>query len=162
MGSPVTIGTGGTTIRFYQHHQFVFVCRIGDPEGNPIVKRRRSWKPRQFGGMAARQLQLHWNVVPVDEMWIQRTLTVFDKIPAELPVESIYFPPFFFTVLLGFVCASFAAKLLNLAGAEQVFLAPRTRVPRTLGAHVVPAWPDCYSTLGAIDACSRHRQKIRT
>lgn len=49
---------------------------------------------------------------------------MFDKIPAELPVESIYFPPFFFTVLLGFVCASFAAKLLNLAGASKFFWHP--------------------------------------
>jgi hypothetical protein len=49
---------------------------------------------------------------------------VFDKIPAELPFESIYFPPFFFTVVLGFGCASLVGKLLNLFGASKFFWHP--------------------------------------
>ena len=49
---------------------------------------------------------------------------MFDKIPAELPFESIYFPPFFFTVVLGFVCASLVGKLLNLLGASKFFWHP--------------------------------------
>ena len=49
---------------------------------------------------------------------------MFDKIPAELTFESVYFPPFFFTVLLGFVCAWLAAKLLNRFGASRFFWHP--------------------------------------
>ena len=49
---------------------------------------------------------------------------MFDKIPAELPFESIYVPPFFFTVVFGFVCASLAAKLLNLTGTSKFFWHP--------------------------------------
>jgi hypothetical protein len=49
---------------------------------------------------------------------------VFEKIPAELPFESVYFPPFFFTVALGFVCAWLAAKLLNSIGASKCFWHP--------------------------------------
>jgi len=56
---------------------------------------------------------------------MQWTLTVFDTIPAELPFESIYFPPFFFTVVLGFVSAWLVAKLLNLVGASKFFWHPQ-------------------------------------
>jgi hypothetical protein len=49
---------------------------------------------------------------------------VFEKIPAELSFESVYFPPFFFTVVLGFLCAWFAAKLLNITGVSRYFWHP--------------------------------------
>ena len=49
---------------------------------------------------------------------------MFDKIPAELPVESVYFPPFFFTVAVGFVCAWLAAKLFNKIGVSKFFWHP--------------------------------------
>jgi hypothetical protein len=49
---------------------------------------------------------------------------VFEKTPAELPFESIYFPPFFFTVLLGFVSAWLVAKFLNVTGVSRFFWHP--------------------------------------
>jgi hypothetical protein len=49
---------------------------------------------------------------------------VIGKIPAELPFESVYFPPFFFTVALGFAVAWLTAKLLNLMGASKFFWHP--------------------------------------
>jgi hypothetical protein len=49
---------------------------------------------------------------------------LFDRIPAELPFESVYFPPFFFTVGMGFVCAWLIAKLLNLTGVSRFFWHP--------------------------------------
>jgi hypothetical protein len=54
----------------------------------------------------------------------ERALALFDKIPAELPFLSVYFPPFFLTVTLGFVCAWCLAKLLNLIGASRYFWHP--------------------------------------
>jgi hypothetical protein len=49
---------------------------------------------------------------------------VFDKIPAELPLQAVYFPPFFFTVALGFLCAWLLAKLLNKLGVSKLFWHP--------------------------------------
>jgi hypothetical protein len=49
---------------------------------------------------------------------------VFDRIPAELIFESVYFPPFFFTVAVGFFCASIAGKLLNAVGVSRFFWHP--------------------------------------
>jgi hypothetical protein len=55
---------------------------------------------------------------------MERALAVFDRIPAELPYLSVYFPPFFFTVAMGFVCAWCLARLLNLTGASRFFWHP--------------------------------------
>lgn len=49
---------------------------------------------------------------------------LFDRIPNEVSFEWVYFPPFFFTVVLGFVCAWGVAKLLNLTGASRFFWHP--------------------------------------
>ena len=49
---------------------------------------------------------------------------VFDQIPSEVSFEWVYFPPFFFTVVIGFVCTLGVAKLLNLAGVSRVFWHP--------------------------------------
>jgi len=49
---------------------------------------------------------------------------VFDRIPAELTFLSVYFPPFFFTVAVGFFCAWIVGKLLNRAGVSRFFWHP--------------------------------------
>ena len=49
---------------------------------------------------------------------------VFDQIPSEVSFVWVYFPPFFFTVVLGFVCALGVAKLLNVAGISRFFWHP--------------------------------------
>ena len=46
-------------------------------------------------------------------------------------------------------------------GCQQVFLAPWTCLPRTVGADFVGTWANRHSTLGDIDVCRRHRQEIR-
>jgi hypothetical protein len=52
------------------------------------------------------------------------TLIVFDRIPSEISIQSVYFPPFFFTVVFGFVCTLVIAKLLNVTGLGQFFWYP--------------------------------------
>lgn len=47
--------------------------------------------------------------------------TVLGVIPTELSLESIYFPPFLFTVMLGFLCAFGIHKLLNMTGLNRYF-----------------------------------------
>jgi hypothetical protein len=49
---------------------------------------------------------------------------VFEKIPSEISFQSVYFPPFFFTIVLGFICAMGIAKLLNATGLSQFFWHP--------------------------------------
>ena len=46
---------------------------------------------------------------------------MFDKIPAELSFESIYFPPFLLTVSLGFLCAFCLSKVLHISGFSRFF-----------------------------------------
>jgi len=46
---------------------------------------------------------------------------VFDQIPSEISFQWVYFPPFFFTVVLGFVGAVGVTKLLNAAGLSRFF-----------------------------------------
>jgi hypothetical protein len=46
---------------------------------------------------------------------------MLDRIPAEISFEWIYFPPFFFTVVLGFVCAWCVTRLLNATGLSRWF-----------------------------------------
>jgi hypothetical protein len=54
----------------------------------------------------------------------QTVSIVFDQIPSEVSFEWVYFPPFFFTVVLGFVCTLGVAKLLNNAGISRFFWHP--------------------------------------
>ena len=49
---------------------------------------------------------------------------MFDRIPAELTFLSVYFPPFFFTVVVGLGCALFAARILNVTGGSRFFWHP--------------------------------------
>ena len=51
-------------------------------------------------------------------------MTVFERIPAEISFEWIYFPPFFFTVVLGYLCAFGVARLLNVSGLSRFFWHP--------------------------------------
>ena len=46
------------------------------------------------------------------------------RIPSEVSFESVYFPPFFFTVVLGFICALGITKLLNATGLSRFFWHP--------------------------------------
>ena len=49
---------------------------------------------------------------------------MFDEIPSEISFQSVYFPPFFFTIVLGFICATGLAKLLNATGLGRFFWHP--------------------------------------
>jgi hypothetical protein len=49
---------------------------------------------------------------------------VLDQMPSEVSFEWVYFPPFFFTMLLGFVFALGVAKLLNITGISRFFWHP--------------------------------------
>ena len=49
---------------------------------------------------------------------------VFGKIPSEISLDWIYFPPFFLTVLLGYLCAFGILKLLNAARLSRFFWHP--------------------------------------
>jgi hypothetical protein len=49
---------------------------------------------------------------------------MFARIPAEISLDWIYFPPFFFTIVLGFVCTLGVAKLLNATGLSRFFRHP--------------------------------------
>ena len=50
---------------------------------------------------------------------------MFDRVPAELTFLSVYFPPFFFTVVVGLGCALLAAKILNVTGGSRFFWHPQ-------------------------------------
>jgi len=49
---------------------------------------------------------------------------VFDQIPSEVSFQWIYFPPFFFTLVFGFVSALGVAWLLNRTGLSRFFWHP--------------------------------------
>jgi hypothetical protein len=49
---------------------------------------------------------------------------VLDRIPSEISFQWVYFPPFFFTILLGFVCALGVARLLNVTRLSRFFWHP--------------------------------------
>jgi hypothetical protein len=65
---------------------------------------------------------------------------VLDRIPSEISFEWIYFPPFFFTVVFGFVCALGVAKLLNVTGLSRFFWHP--------GLAFVASWVLMTSLIG--------------
>ncbi|MCH9653807.1 MAG: DUF1656 domain-containing protein [Planctomycetes bacterium] len=46
---------------------------------------------------------------------------LFGRFPSEVSFEWIYFPPFFFTVLLGYLCAFGLTRLLNVTGLSRYF-----------------------------------------
>jgi hypothetical protein len=49
---------------------------------------------------------------------------VFGRIPSEISFEWVYFPPFFFTVLLGYLCAYVVIWGLNATGLSRYFWHP--------------------------------------
>ena len=49
------------------------------------------------------------------------TPIVFDRVPSEISFQWFYMPPFFFTVVLGFVGAVAITKLLNATGLSRFF-----------------------------------------
>ena len=49
---------------------------------------------------------------------------MFDQIPSEISFQWVYFPPFFFTVVVGYVCAVGITKLLNATGFSRFFWHP--------------------------------------
>jgi hypothetical protein len=49
---------------------------------------------------------------------------VFGRIPSEISFEWVYFPPFFFTVVLGYLCAFGVTRLLNATGWSRYFWHP--------------------------------------
>ena len=49
---------------------------------------------------------------------------MFVELPSEVSFDWIYFPPFFFTVLLGYLCALGIASLLNSSGLNRFFWHP--------------------------------------
>jgi hypothetical protein len=46
------------------------------------------------------------------------------RVPSEVSLDWVYFPPFFFTVVFGFVCALGVAKLLNVTRLSRFFWHP--------------------------------------
>lgn len=49
---------------------------------------------------------------------------MFSRIPSEISFQWIYVPPFFFTVVLGFICAFGIVKVLNVTGVSRFFWQP--------------------------------------
>jgi hypothetical protein len=49
---------------------------------------------------------------------------MFERIPSEISFEWIYFAPFFFTVVLGYLCAFGVTRLLNATGLSRFFCQP--------------------------------------
>jgi hypothetical protein len=49
---------------------------------------------------------------------------MFYRIPSEISFQWIYLPPFFVTVVLGFLCAFGIAKVLNVTGVSRFFWHP--------------------------------------
>ena len=65
---------------------------------------------------------------------------MFSRIPSEISFQWVYFPPFFFTVVCGFVCTLGVAKLLNRTGISRFFWHP--------GLAFVALWVLMTSLLG--------------
>ena len=49
---------------------------------------------------------------------------MFGRAPSEVSFEWIYFAPFFFTVVLGYLCATGVTKALNSTGMSRFFWHP--------------------------------------
>lgn len=67
---------------------------------------------------------------------------VFGRTPSEISFDWIYFPPFFFTVVLGFLCALGVTSLLNVTGLSRFFWHP--------GLAFVAVWVLATSVIGLI------------
>jgi len=49
---------------------------------------------------------------------------MFARIPSEVSLDWAYFPPFFFTIVMGFICTLAAAKALNASGVSRFLWHP--------------------------------------
>jgi hypothetical protein len=49
---------------------------------------------------------------------------MFARVPSEVSLDFVFVPPFFFTVLLGFICALGVAKVINVTGLSRFFWHP--------------------------------------
>jgi hypothetical protein len=67
---------------------------------------------------------------------------VFGRIPSEISFDWIYFPPFFFTVVLGYLCAYGVTRLLNATGLSRFFWHP--------GLAFVAFWVLLTSVIGLV------------
>jgi hypothetical protein len=47
-----------------------------------------------------------------------------EKIPSEISLDWVYFPPFLLTVVLGYLCAFALTRLLNTTGLSRFFWSP--------------------------------------
>ena len=68
-----------------------------------------------------------------------------ERIPSEISFGWVYFPPFFFTVVLGFLCAYAASWLLNATRLGRffwhpglAFLAFWVLLPSVIGLPLIP------------------------
>lgn len=52
---------------------------------------------------------------------IRSTLAMSTRVPSEISFDWVYFPPFFFTVVVGYLCAFGIARLLNTTGLSRYF-----------------------------------------
>jgi hypothetical protein len=50
--------------------------------------------------------------------------SLFARIPSEVSLDWAYFPPFFFTMVTGFICTLAVAKALNASGISRFFWHP--------------------------------------
>jgi multidrug resistance efflux pump len=65
---------------------------------------------------------------------------MLDDLRSEISFDWVYFPPFFFTVVFGFLCAFAIAKLLNICGLSRFFWHP--------GLSFVAIWVLITSVIG--------------
>ena len=70
---------------------------------------------------------------------------MLERIPSEVSFGWVYFPPFFFTVLAGFVAALVTARVMNAVGLGRlfwhpglVFVALWTLMTSILGLTIIP------------------------
>lgn len=49
---------------------------------------------------------------------------MLERIPSEISFDWVYFPPFFLTVVLGYLCAFGLTRLLNATGLSRYFWHP--------------------------------------
>jgi hypothetical protein len=62
--------------------------------------------------------------IPFSVFSVPAVSKVLGRIPSEISFEWIYFPPFLFTVALGYLCAFGVTRLLNATGLSRFFWHP--------------------------------------
>ena len=67
---------------------------------------------------------------------------MFNLVPSEVSFDWIYFPPFFFTVVFGYLCAYGVTRILNVTGLSRFFWHP--------GLAFVAFWVLLTSVIGLV------------